>query len=254
VTAAHRTVRLISDSFPDEPAFDTAVSRAILERVAAGELAETIRLARPGAMVAFGKQDVHEPGYAEAVDAARARGFEAVVRLAGGRAAVFHEDTVALAWAVADRDALAHTHDRFREVADVLATALARLGVEARVGEVPREYCPGEYSVNARGRVKLAGVGQRVIAGGGHVGGVIVAAGGERIRDVLVPVYAALGLDWDPATAGSVAAELGGASFALVRDAIAAEFAARHEIAEASLDDQTLALARALEPEHASNV
>jgi octanoyl-[GcvH]:protein N-octanoyltransferase len=93
-----------------------------------------------------------------------------------------------------------------------------------------------------------------VIAGGGHVGGVIVAAGGERIRDVLVPVYAALGLDWDPATAGSFADELGGASFALVRDAIAAEFAALHEIAEASLDDQTLALARALEPEHASNV
>jgi len=249
-----RSVRLVGDSFPDEPAFDTAVSRAILARVAAGELGETIRLARPGAMVAFGKQDVHEPGYREAVRAARARGFEAVVRLAGGRAAVFHEDTVALAWAVADRDALAHTHDRFREVADVLVSALARLGVDARVGEVAREYCPGDYSVNARGRVKLAGVGQRVIAGGGHTGGVIVAAGEERIRDVLVPVYARLGLDWNPASAGSVAAELAGASFEDVRDAIAAELASRYEIEEVSLDDETLALARTLEPEHASPV
>jgi len=254
VTAPRRPVRLVRDSFPDEPAFDTAVSRALLERVAAGELEETIRLARPGAMVAFGKQGVHEPGYREAVRAARAQGFEAVVRLAGGRAAVFHEETVALAWAIADRDALAHTHDRFREVADVLARALVRLGVDARVGEVAREYCPGDYSVNARGRAKLAGVGQRVIAGGGHVGGVIVAAGEERIRDVLVPVYAALALDWDPATAGSVAAELGGASFELVRNAIAAELGARYELADAALDDRTLALARSLEPEHTSPV
>jgi octanoyl-[GcvH]:protein N-octanoyltransferase len=248
------TVRVVRDSFPDDPAFDTAVSRAILERVAAGELEETIRLARPGAMVAFGKQDVHAPGYPDAARLARERGFEAVVRLAGGRAAVFHEDTVALAWAVADRDALAHTHDRFREVADVLATALARLGVAAQVGEVPREYCPGDYSVNAGGRVKLAGVGQRVIAGGGHIGGVIVAAGEERVRDVLVPVYAALGLDWDPVTAGSVAAEIGGASFELVRDAIAAELGSRYEVVETGLDEQTLALARALEPEHATPV
>jgi len=248
------TVRVVRDSFPDDPAFDTAVSRAILERVAAGELEETIRLARPGAMVAFGKQDVHAPGYADAARLAREQGFEAVVRLAGGRAAVFHEDTVALAWAVADRDALAHTHDRFREVADVLATALARLGVDARVGEVPREYCPGDYSVNARGRVKLAGVGQRVIAGGGHIGGVIVAAGEERVREVLVPVYAALGLDWDPATAGSVAAEIGGASFELVRDVIAAELGSRYEVAEAGLDEETLVLARTLEPEHATPV
>jgi lipoate-protein ligase A len=251
---ADRELRLVSESFPDEPAFDTAISRAILERVAGGQLAETMRIARPGAMVAFGKQDVHEPGYREAARAAREQGFEAVVRLAGGRAAVFHEDTVALAWAVADREALAHTHQRFREVADALAAALARLGVDARVGEVAREYCPGAYSVNARGRVKLAGVGQRVIAGGGHVGGVIVAAGEERIRDVLVPIYAALGLDWDPATAGSVAGELGGASFEVVRDAIVDELASRYEIEEASLDDETLALARALEPEHAATV
>jgi octanoyl-[GcvH]:protein N-octanoyltransferase len=246
-----RRIRLVRESFPAQPAFDTAISRALLERVAAGELEETIRLARPGAMVAFGKQDVHERGYRDAVAAARERGFEAVVRLAGGRAAVFHEDTVALAWARGDRDALAYTHDRFREVADVVTAALVRLGVDARVGDVPREYCPGEYSVNAGGRVKLAGIGQRVIAGAGHVGGVVVAAGEERIADVLVPVYAALGLEWDPATAGSVAAELGGASFELVRDAIAVELGTRYELADAELDDRTLALARTLEPDHA---
>src|SRR3954453_6183290 len=87
-------LRLLTESFPDDPALDTAVSRALLERVAAGELPESLRLARPGRMVAFGKQDAIADGYAVAAAAARDQGFHAVLRLAGGRAAVFHEDTL----------------------------------------------------------------------------------------------------------------------------------------------------------------
>ena len=82
--------------------------------------------------------------------------------------------------------------------------------MDARVGEVPGEYCPGEYSVNAaRPAASSSGIGQRVIKGAAHIGGVIVVAGRERVRDVLVPVYEALGLEWDPATAGSVEDEVG---------------------------------------------
>ena len=92
---------------------------------------------------------------------------------------------------------------------ELIASALRELGVDARVGEVPGEYCPGAYSVNARGQVKLAGIGQRMIRGGAHLGGVVVASGGDEIPRVLVPVYEALDLDWDPSTSGSVAEELG---------------------------------------------
>jgi hypothetical protein len=38
-----RPLRVLHDSFPDDPALDTAVSRATMERVAAGELPETLR-------------------------------------------------------------------------------------------------------------------------------------------------------------------------------------------------------------------
>ena len=55
------------------------------------------------------------PGYAEAAAAARDHGFEAVKRLAGGRAAVFHEQTVAFAWAERNSDPWPGTHDRFRD-------------------------------------------------------------------------------------------------------------------------------------------
>src|SRR3954453_18516791 len=197
-------LHLLTESFPDAPALDAAVSRALLERVASGELPETLRLARPARMVAFGKQDALAAGYEEAARAARELGFEAILRLAGGRAAVFHEHTLELAHALPGEDVRSGVHDRFREAADRIAAALRGLGVDARVGEVPGEYCPGGYSINAGGRSKLAGVGQRLIRGGAHLGAVVVAAGAERVREPLVPVYEALGLEWDPASAGSV--------------------------------------------------
>ena len=242
----------MTDSLTDDPVLDTAVSRALLERVSAGELPATLRLARPAPMVAFGKRDSLSAGYAAAARAAREQGFEAVLRLAGGRAAVFHEQTVELAHAVLDADARAGVFPRFEAVAELIVAALGRLGVDARTGGIPGEYCPGGYSVNARGAVKLAGVGQRLIKGAAHLGGVVVAADGDRIRDVLVPVYRELGLDWEPATAGAVADELDGIGFEDVREALLAEYAARYELIEASLDEPTLALARRLAPEHRS--
>jgi octanoyl-[GcvH]:protein N-octanoyltransferase len=240
-------MRLVRTSFPDDAALDTAVNRALMERVGAGELPETLRLARPGPIVAFAKQDAVAPGYAEAVAAARAGGFEAVLRLAGGRAAVFHEGTLALSHAVPDPDPRPGIHARFEATAALLARSLARLGVDARVGEVPGEYCPGGYSVNEGGKRKLAGIGQRLISGASHMGGVIVANGEQRIRDVLIPVYAALGLEWDPATAGGA-----GVSVGELEAAILAEYAELYELEEAALDDETLALARRLRPEHLS--
>ena len=48
-----------------------------------------------------------------------------------------------------------------------------------------------------------------MIRGGAHMGGVVVASGGEEVARVLVPVYEALELDWDPATSGSVSEEIG---------------------------------------------
>ena len=249
---AKRKLRLLRDSFPRDPALDTAVSRALLERVAAGELPDTLRLARPGPMVPFGKQDAVSGGYRAAAKAARDHGFEAVLRMAGGRAAVFHESTVELAHAVHEREPRAGIYPRFEATGALVAAALRRVGVDARVGEVSGEYCPGGYSVNAGGRTKLAGIGQRVIRAGAHVGAVVVAAGEERIREVLVPVYGALGLEWDPRTAGSAAAEASGGGFDEVVEALLAEYDARYELEEADVDGDTLELARRLAPEHRS--
>lgn len=239
------------ESFEVPASRSTAVARAVLIRVAAGELPPTLRLHRPGRILAFSKQDAASSGFRDAVRAARAAGFEPVIRLAGGRAAVYHEETLALSWAVADRRPSARTEARFRELADLLGEALSGLGVDARVGEVPGEYCPGAWSVNARGATKLAGTGQRLIAGAAHRGAVIVVGGSDLVREALLPTYEALDLDWDPATAGSIEDEVGPTSVAQAADAIIARLAELYELRDASLDAETLALAERLESDHA---
>ena len=243
-------LRLLTDSFQDDPALDAAVSRALMFRVAVGELAETLRIARPGTTVAFAKRDAVAPGYEEAVLAARAHGFEATLRLAGGRAAVFHDGTMEIGHAIPDEHPRDGIHGRFESTAGRLARALASLGVDARVGEVEGEYCPGRYSVNARGAVKLAGIGQRVVGGGSHTGVVLVVEGEDRINAVLEPVYAALGLDWRPAASGSVRTENPSAGWDTVRDAIVTEYAREYDVVEDTVDDDTLELARGLTGEH----
>lgn len=238
-----RAIRVIRESAGD-PALDTAVSRVLLERVAEGGEPETLRLYTPQPNVAFGRQDTVVPGYREAVRAARAAGFEPVERLAGGRAAVYHEGTVALAWALPDTGSPVGIRARFDEVAGVVIAALRSLGVDARCGEVPGEWCPGEYSVNAAGRRKLMGVGQRIIRGAAHVGGVVVVRQGARVRDVLLPVYEALAFPWDPATVGAVEDEIGPTSVETVTEALLTELAARHDLEESPLPADVLDAAR----------
>lgn len=245
---------VLEESFPDDPAFDVAVSRAVMFRVARGELPETLRIARPAAVVAFAKRDALAPGYGPAVEAAQHEGFGAVLRLAGGRAAVFHEGTLEVAHAAPADDPRAGIHERFESEATLMRRALQRLGVDARLGEVAGEYCPGRWSVNAAGARKLVGIGQRVVAGGSHTGSVIVAEDAERVRRVLEAVYRELSLGFDPKTVGAVEDEVPGGSWEAVRDAVVAEYGERYELVSGALDDDTLALAGELAPEHRAPV
>jgi octanoyl-[GcvH]:protein N-octanoyltransferase len=243
-------VRLSLESYPEPPALDTAVSHAILRGVSEGSRPQTLRIHRPGPIVAFGPLDRLASRWERAVGAARDQGFGAVIRLAGGRAAVFHEQTVAFSWAIPDPQPRLHIQQRFNQLSAIVVAALRDLGVDARVGEVPGEYCPGQHSVNAQGKTKLMGVGQRLLLGAAHVGGVIVVGGTDRVADVLVPVYEALALDWDPTTTGSVEDEVPGISWDEVAEAVLARFRQRSELVEETLPPEILTRARELAPLH----
>ncbi len=247
---SQHSITLLRDAFPQRPAFDTALSAALLRRVAAGAEPEVLRLYRSAAIISFGPRDVRVAGFAAAAAAGRAAGFEAVERLAGGRAAAFHEQTLVFAWEMPDDTPREHIQERYVETAQIMAAALRRIRVDARVGEVPGEYCPGEYSVNAGGRTKLVGVGQRLVSRALHVGGFVVAAESARLRDVMVPVNRALDVPWDPATVGSVEDELGHGDYVDVERAVMEEFAAWFTILPGSVSAEALALAEELEARH----
>ncbi len=223
---------LSTESWPDQPGLDTGISHALVREVGTGARPETIRLHLTGPVVAFGRRDAVTDGYPAAVAASRAHGFVPVERLAGGRAAVFHEETLAFAWAQPAAEPRRGVEARFQEMAEIATEALVTLGVDARIGPVPGEYCPGAYSVNAGGRTKLMGVGQRLVRGAAHVGGVIVAGGSARIRQVLIPVYEALGIEWRPESVGSVADEVAGIAFNDVAGAVRSAFERRFEVVD----------------------
>ena len=240
-----RTIRLVRDGFPDRMGLDTAVSRALLGEADRGSRPETLRLTIPGRSVAFGKHDVATQGFPAAVAVTRAAGFEPFVRLAGGRAAAFHESTVAISWVVPVESPIDSIRARFSAVANLLVDAFGSLGIQAAVGAVPGEYCPGDFSVHV-GTAKVAGIGQRLTRSAAHIGGVIVVDGADDVRNVLVPVYDALGLEWDPATVGSLANTTPGLRPDTVIDAMVTLLERHFVLEETSLSADTVATAETL--------
>lgn len=235
---------LLTESFPDRPAFDMAISGVLLEKVASGELPDVLRLQRHAPAVAFGRLDALAPGYADALAVARSRGLEPFERLAGGRAAVYHEGVITIGEALADPEANIHIARRYEATAETVAAALRALGVDARVGEVAGEYCPGDFSVNARGVRKLSGTAQRVIRGGAYVGTVLVVRDGARVARAVRELYAALGLDVDPDATGALDEEVPGVTLEAVEQALLDAYGARFGALEATkLDPRTLAAA-----------
>jgi lipoate-protein ligase A len=204
----------------------TDAALALLREVAAGRAPATLRVARPPATVAFGKADTLRPGYPTARAAAERHGFAPVLRGPGGHAAAYDAGSVVFDLVVPAGSPLTGLHDLFEETSPRIADALRALGVDARVGAVPGEYCRGDWSVNARGAVKLCGTAQRRVRGAALLGGFVTVTGAARLRAVLADVYAALDIAWDPATLGAVSDEAPGAGVdevaAAVRDALSA--------------------------------
>ncbi|GAB3540344.1 hypothetical protein GCM10027403_30000 [Arthrobacter tecti] len=209
-------------------AVDLERGLTLLRAAAEGRLPPTLRLYRPSPTVAFGQRDARLAGYAAAEEAVRAQGFTPLIRKAGGRAAAYHQGCLIVDHIEPHPDAVAGSRTRFKLFGELLADALRRVDVDAAVGEIPGEYCPGEFSVHGNGaqQVKLVGTAQRVISGAWLFSSVIVVEGSAPIRRVLEVAYSALGLDWDPATAGAAEDLVPGTTVEKVADAVVAVYQA----------------------------
>jgi octanoyl-[GcvH]:protein N-octanoyltransferase len=245
-----QAVELVEGRVRREPALELALSAALLTRVASDKRPSLLRVYVPSATVAFGRRDTFLPGFARAASAAVRRGFTPVVRSAGGRAAAYDDGCLILEEIMRVGDSASGIQERFAAEAERQAEALRQLGVDARVGEVPGEYCPGEFTVNAGGATKLIGAAQRVIRDGWMLSSVVVVASGERLRAALEDVYAALALDWDPATVGAVADEAPGVGIDEARRSLLETYADRYELVPGTVTEEDVAAATALLSRH----
>jgi octanoyl-[GcvH]:protein N-octanoyltransferase len=240
---------LVVETAPRRSSLEVAVSHALVERVNEGALRSLVRVYRPAPTVAFGRLDALRPGFASAVAAARLHRFVPVLRAPGGHAVAYHDGCLGIDEVIGEADPIAGMHERFARSAERLAGALRTLGVDARVGRVPDEFCPGDFTVNARGAVKLVGTAQRVVRHASLLAASVVVRDAAPVREVLRDVYRALELDWDPRTAGGVADEVAGVTVDDLERAVLDAYAPG--ASPGSLDPATLERARALEPRHA---
>lgn len=198
------SVDLLTASTPEHPALDMALSAALLEGVARGGAPETVRVYSPGPTVAFGRLDRLRPGFRAACLAARSHARVPVLRLGGGRAAAYDQESVVVEVVSRQSGVFGGLEHRFTDLVELLERALAETGVAVECGELPGEYCPGRFSLHLPGGPKIAGVAQRVVSGASLVTAVVVVGGGESLRATIADVYDALEVPVDPARAGAV--------------------------------------------------
>ena len=114
-------------------------------------------------------------------------------------------------------------HERFNLFAGAIVSALANLSIDARIGALPGEYCPGDASVNGGGRVKLAGMAQRIVKHGYHLGAVVSVLPSPRAKIAVAEAYNILGLPFETETFGCITDLAEGLSFDEAHDSVCKE-------------------------------
>lgn len=246
-SAPAQPTRLLTASLARDPVLDVALGSALLETAGLSAV-PLFRIGRPAPTFSFGRLDRILPGFPAAVATAREHGFAATLRVGGGRAAAIHEGAISFGIAQ-PADPQSTTGERFEWLAALVQGALARVGVVSQRGQLPDEYCPGDWSLHAGG-IKLSGLSQRVKRDATWTEGLLLVSGGARARAVLEAVHAQLALPLDPATVGAVEDLAPGVTVDDVARALRDELSARGPVTEIPLDAPTLATAERLRGRH----
>jgi octanoyl-[GcvH]:protein N-octanoyltransferase len=210
------------DGVDRSAAVDLAVP-AILLRTDQAAWSELVHVyVAHGPTVAFSRRDLRSPGIVRATAVARSAGFETAVRSPGGRMVAYDAGAVI----VDHLTRTAERHGTFERNAEQHAAVIRSLGdVDARVGEVEGEYCPGEFSVNVGGRFST----------------VVQAVLGDRVREVIRDVSAALGYELRASSVAGIADVAPGVTTQQVADALAADYRRRLGAVDSRLAPDVLA-------------
>ena len=234
----------------DDPALEMAVTHALLRQTSRGESEGSLRMFRPTPMVAFGRRDTNRSGFRRAARACRAAGFTPVVRPSGGRAVACTPASLILDHVQRDPQSLGGMDARFEDYGAMLAGVLRDFGIDARVGEVPGEYCPGAHSVNAGGTVKLIGTAQRMVRDAWLFSSVVVLGDAATLQPLLAEVYDALEVRFDPTSVGAICDQAPGVAAETIEQALIGAYDDRFDLTASTITVATLDDARMMAPDH----
>lgn len=167
-----------------------------------------IRIFHATPTAAFSQRDTNNPGYDAAAAAVSAHGFVPMTRATGGNLALYDEGTLLVDFMSLHPDPRRDPLTRFTLVSGFIAEFLCGIGIDAHVGEVDAEFCPGQFSVNAAHKRKLVGIAQRISGNAFYVGLAITVQRATNAEAALATSYNALGLPFDPQTMGAICDEV----------------------------------------------
>lgn len=162
-----------------------------------------IALGTPQDAICFSRLDQLSHGYGQALQLARGMGLPAVKRISGGSAVAAHSGVLRVLLAAPHRPGDIAVKHRFSPMLSALSSALLSLGISPKSGELPGEYCPGEFSLSYQGK-KLVGIGQRSRRSAHHLCAMISLSGAGKTVSMLEPIYGALGRNFDPDRVGEL--------------------------------------------------
>ena len=242
-----RKIQLIKKSYTSTPTIETAISKIILDDASSKNSPEILRFFEPRNLVAFSPRDSGKSGFKNAVNITYENSFDPVLRLSGGKAALFHMGTIGFAWTIPDDNPKANVCERFEEISLRIKESLISIGIDAHVGEIDGEYCPGRYSVNARRKIKLMGVGQRIAKYASHIGGVINVSNSNVTRKILTKIYKELDYEWISSTAGSIEDEIGEITNSEIISILINKFSEYYSLEETTLGNNIIEKAHNIE-------
>jgi octanoyl-[GcvH]:protein N-octanoyltransferase len=220
------------------------LQQAVLEEVGEGYRGPAALLWTSSRYVGATHRETRLPGFGAAARLAGETGFPMLIRNSGGGAVAANEGSISFSLTSPVENLRHGLYERYDEGAQLITTALEKLGLAAEAGEVEGEFCPGAYSVRAGGYsgTKIAGLAQRVTRRAARMEALILVTKTAEIRHVLERFYEALGLPFRPASV----ADLPGADVPAAIGALSAVVRERYGAKETKPGEETLRRARAL--------
>jgi octanoyl-[GcvH]:protein N-octanoyltransferase len=220
------------------------LQQVLLEEVAAETRGPTALLWTSSRYIGATHPETRLPGFDQATLLAKEAGFPVLIRNSGGGAVAANEGSISFSLTLPIEQLRHGLYERYTEGADLVVSALGKLGVEAEPGEVEGEFCPGAYSVRTGGYsgTKVAGLAQRVTRRAARMEALILVTKTAELRGVLERFYKALDLPFRPESV----ADLPGASVPGAIEAFAKTLQESYEARKAEPGEDMLRRARAL--------